>query len=94
MPDLLLVAGLAWWFGGTYFGARHRFRESGPGALFGSASTALLHIVGIVASVSMVALALTASARIANTEGDFGLFVFGAILSAILAGSTLGAAQA
>ena len=94
MTDVILVAGLAWWFGGTYFGTQHRLRNRGPGGILGSAPQAALYLAGGAASVSTIALALTASVRIANIEGDFGLYVFGAVLSAMVAGCALGAARA
>lgn len=94
MADLILVVGLAWWFGGTFFGTRHRLRH-GRGA--GSAPTVakgLLYAAGGVASLSMIALALSASARLAATDAGFSVFVFGATLCAIAAGCSLGAARA
>jgi hypothetical protein len=32
MADVILFAGLARWFGGTYLGTQHRLRSAGPSA--------------------------------------------------------------
>jgi hypothetical protein len=95
VADAILIVGLAWWFGATYFGTQHRIRNAGgSGSLLGGLSTGALYVVGGVASLSMIALALSASARFAATDAGFGPFVFGAILCAVAAGCTLGAAHA
>ncbi len=95
MTNAILVVGLAWWFGGTYFGTRHRLRKAGgAGSLLGSAPRGVLYVAAAAASFSMIALALSASTRIAAADSGFGPFVFGAILCSMVAGFTLGTARA
>ena len=95
MANGILILGLAWWFGGTFFGTMHRLRSAGgSGSRLGSAASILLYGTGAAASLSMIALARTASSLMASAHASFGVFVFGAVLSAILAGCTLGAARA
>ena len=95
MPDVILIGGLVWWFAGTYFGVRHRLRNpGGSGSWLGAAPKGVLYMVVGVASLGTIALAHSASACFAATDAGFGPFVFGAILCAMTAGSTLGAARA
>ncbi len=54
----------------------------------------MLYGTGLGAVASMLALARRAQLQMAAADGDFGLFVFGAVLCAVLAGCTLGAARA
>lgn len=94
MADFILIVGLAWWFGGTFLGTQSRIRNAGSSGFLGSRSPLVLHGVGAGAFVAMVWLGVVASARIAAADGAFGPFVFAAILAAVTAGCTLGAARA
>ena len=95
MANAILIVGLTWWFGGTYFGTRQRVRNAGgSGSMFGRLSRGVLYALGGGATLSMLVLALSASARFAEFDAVASPFVFGATLSAIAAGCTLGAAHA
>ena len=95
MADVILILGLGWWFAGTFFGTLSRLRNAGGStSLLGSAAPPALYGTGLAAVVSMLVLARTARLQMAAADGDFGLFVFGAVLCAVLAGCTLGAARA